>query len=164
MKKKRKKAFNKNCENVRMATWNPWGMCNERLNYCKSLNYDILGLPELGSGYPQVAHTHKWPTATSGPKHGSSTQTLIHPPYSPLLMFHIPPHPHRNDLISVYGRYLHPGRVRSGTCKYVLTSPGRYWCAGQWLSCRCVILYTSRTLWCHVDACTSRTLHLSDVI
>ena len=30
-----------------MALWNPWGMCNERLNYCRSLEYDILGLPEL---------------------------------------------------------------------------------------------------------------------
>ena len=51
MKKKRKKIFNKDCENVRMAMWNPWGMCNERLNYCKALNYDILGLPELHNAH-----------------------------------------------------------------------------------------------------------------
>ena len=30
-----------------MALWNPWGICNERLNYCKALNFDVLGLPEL---------------------------------------------------------------------------------------------------------------------
>ena len=49
MKKKRKKIFNKDCKNVRTEIWNPWGMGNELLNYCKSFNYlyDILGLPEL---------------------------------------------------------------------------------------------------------------------
>ena len=30
-----------------MACWNPWGMCNERLNYCRSMNFDVLGLTEL---------------------------------------------------------------------------------------------------------------------
>ena len=34
-----------------MTIWNPWGMCNERLNYCKALNYDILGLPELHNAH-----------------------------------------------------------------------------------------------------------------
>ena len=51
MKEKRKKVFNKNSENVRMAIWNPWGMSNERLNYCKAQNYDILGLPELHNAH-----------------------------------------------------------------------------------------------------------------
>ena len=32
---------------MKMACWNPWGICNERLNYCKSLDFDILGLTEL---------------------------------------------------------------------------------------------------------------------
>ena len=27
--------------------WNPWGLCNERLNYCRSMDIDIQGLTEL---------------------------------------------------------------------------------------------------------------------
>ena len=30
-----------------MACWNPWGLCNERFNYCMSMNFDALGLTEL---------------------------------------------------------------------------------------------------------------------
>ena len=41
------RAWNKALKNVRMACWNPWGLCNERLNYCKMLKFDILGLTEL---------------------------------------------------------------------------------------------------------------------
>ena len=51
MKKKKKKAWNKDCANVKMALWNPWGMCTERLNYCKAMNFDILGLPELHNAH-----------------------------------------------------------------------------------------------------------------
>ena len=47
MKKKKKIKWNKECGRVKMACWNPWSLCNERLNYCKMLNYDILGLTEL---------------------------------------------------------------------------------------------------------------------
>ena len=46
-KSKKKRAWNKQCNNVKMAFWNPWGLCNERLNYCKSLDFDVLGLAEL---------------------------------------------------------------------------------------------------------------------
>ena len=46
--KKKNKAWNKNYKRVKMACWNPWGMCKERLNYCKyHLDVDILGLTEL---------------------------------------------------------------------------------------------------------------------
>ena len=47
MKLTKKKAWNKDCKKIQMALWNPWGMCNERWNYCKALNYDVLGLPEM---------------------------------------------------------------------------------------------------------------------
>ena len=43
----RTKAWNKDYGFVKMACWNPWGLSNERLNYCRSLNFDVLGLPEL---------------------------------------------------------------------------------------------------------------------
>ena len=56
MTKKNKKAFNKNYKNVQMTIWNPWGLCNERLNYCKVMNYDILGLPELHNAH----NKEKW--------------------------------------------------------------------------------------------------------
>ena len=47
MKKKNNKAWNKESEQIQMTLWNPWGMCNERMNYCRTINYDILGLPEM---------------------------------------------------------------------------------------------------------------------
>ena len=47
MRTKKSKAWNKEFNFLRMACWNPWGMCNERLNYCKHMNYDVLGLTEL---------------------------------------------------------------------------------------------------------------------
>ena len=47
MTKKKSKAWNKHYKKVKMACWNPWGLCNERLNYCKHLDFDILGLTEL---------------------------------------------------------------------------------------------------------------------
>ena len=49
MKKKKKKnrAWNNHYGFVKMACWNPWGLCNERLNYCKSMDLDVLGLTEL---------------------------------------------------------------------------------------------------------------------
>ena len=39
-----------------MALWNPWGLSNERMNYCKAMNYDILGLPELHNAH----NSKKW--------------------------------------------------------------------------------------------------------
>ena len=32
---------------MKIGFWNPWSYSNERHEYCKSLNYDILGLTEL---------------------------------------------------------------------------------------------------------------------
>ena len=46
-KKRNSKSWNKNFNRVKMTCWNPWGLSNERLNYCKQLNFDILGLTEL---------------------------------------------------------------------------------------------------------------------
>ena len=46
-KKNKKKVWNKCFKRLKMACWNPWGICNERLNYCKALEFDILGLTEL---------------------------------------------------------------------------------------------------------------------
>ena len=56
MKKKKKKAWNKNYNFVKMACWNPWGLSNERLNYCRAMRYDILGLPELHNAH----NSKKW--------------------------------------------------------------------------------------------------------
>ena len=47
MGKKKRKAWNKDCRKITMACWNPWGMCNERMNYCRAMNFDVLGLTEL---------------------------------------------------------------------------------------------------------------------
>ena len=51
MKKKKKIHWNKDCGQVKMACWNPWSLSNERLNYCRALNYDILGLTELHNAH-----------------------------------------------------------------------------------------------------------------
>ena len=56
MRKKKKKAWNKHYNFVKMALWNPWGLSNERLNYCRAMNYDILGLPELHNAH----NSKKW--------------------------------------------------------------------------------------------------------
>ena len=42
-----KKTWNKDYGYLKMTLWNPWGICNESLNYCKALNYDVFELPEL---------------------------------------------------------------------------------------------------------------------
>ena len=39
--------WNNYLRNVYMTCRNPWGLSNERLNYCKELSFDILGLPGL---------------------------------------------------------------------------------------------------------------------
>ena len=44
---KKTKTWNKHYDQIKMACWNPWGLCNERFNYCMSLNFDVLGLSEL---------------------------------------------------------------------------------------------------------------------
>ena len=45
--KRKSRSWNKCCKRLKMACWNPWGICNERVNYCKALEFDILGLTEL---------------------------------------------------------------------------------------------------------------------
>ena len=44
---KKSKAWNKKYKGIKMACWNPWGLCNERFNYCMAMNFDVLGLTEL---------------------------------------------------------------------------------------------------------------------
>ena len=44
-----------------MACWNPWGMCNERLKYCKAMNFDVLGLTELHNSHnKKLSHGKHW--------------------------------------------------------------------------------------------------------
>ena len=58
------KAWNKDYDKVKMACWNPWGICNERFNYCKSLNFDVLGLSELHNAHNKKAWKSKrWITS-----------------------------------------------------------------------------------------------------
>ena len=45
--KKKKRSWNKNFTGISMACWNPWGISNERFNYCMAMNHDVLGLTEL---------------------------------------------------------------------------------------------------------------------
>ena len=45
--KKEKRSWNKQYGNVKMACWNPWGLCHERFKFCQSMRYDALGLSEL---------------------------------------------------------------------------------------------------------------------
>ena len=45
--KKKTKTWNKNYTGLKMACWNPWGLCNERFNFCMTMDYDVLGLTEL---------------------------------------------------------------------------------------------------------------------
>ena len=47
MKKKKTKVWNNRFKRLKMGCWNPWDMCNERFNYCSSMEFDILGLTEL---------------------------------------------------------------------------------------------------------------------
>ena len=63
--KRKTKAWNKNYKNITMALWNPWGLCNERFNYCKDhLNYDVLGLPELHNAQNRkLWHNKRWITS-----------------------------------------------------------------------------------------------------
>ena len=41
------KQWSKNDKDADIGFWNPWSYSNERHEFCKSLNYDILGLGEL---------------------------------------------------------------------------------------------------------------------
>ena len=45
--KKEKRSWNKQYGNVKMACWNPWGLCHKRFKFCQSMRYDALGLSEL---------------------------------------------------------------------------------------------------------------------
>ena len=46
-KKKNKKKWSKRFNNAKIDFWNPWSYSNERHEFCKSLDSDILGLTEL---------------------------------------------------------------------------------------------------------------------
>ena len=46
-KRRAKRKWSQQQPNLRIATWNPRSLTRERFNYCRSLNYDILGLTEL---------------------------------------------------------------------------------------------------------------------
>ena len=46
-KKKNKRKWSKRYKNAKFAFWNPWSYSNERHEYCKSLDNDIMGLTEL---------------------------------------------------------------------------------------------------------------------
>ena len=59
-KKKKGRAWNKQWGNVKMACWNPWGLCNERLNYCKLMDFDVLGLTELHNVHNKKAWRKKY--------------------------------------------------------------------------------------------------------
>ena len=59
-KKKKTKAWNKHYKRIKMACWNPWGICNERFNYCKYLDFDILGLTELHNAHNKKCWRKKY--------------------------------------------------------------------------------------------------------
>ena len=44
---KKSKSWNKRYRQLKIDCWNPWGMSNERLNYIKEMEFDILGVTEL---------------------------------------------------------------------------------------------------------------------
>ena len=46
-KKKNKKKWSKRFNNAKIDLWNPWSYSNQRHEFCKSLDSDILGLTEL---------------------------------------------------------------------------------------------------------------------
>ena len=46
-KKKLRKQWSVKDEDAEIGFWNPWAYSNERHEYCKSLDLDILGLGEL---------------------------------------------------------------------------------------------------------------------
>ena len=49
-KKKKKNKWSTKFSQIQIGVWNCWAISNERYQYCKSLNYDILGLTELHNG------------------------------------------------------------------------------------------------------------------
>ena len=63
MKKKRKnkKTWSRKFKQAKIGCWNPWSYSNERHEYCKNLNYDILGLTELHNNQvKQQFQGRKW--------------------------------------------------------------------------------------------------------
>ena len=67
-KKNKTKWSNKHKE-IKISFWNPWSYSNERHDYCKSLNQDILGLAELHNEHikPQFAEK-RWITSDAAEK------------------------------------------------------------------------------------------------
>ena len=59
-KNQNKKKWSKRFNNAKIAFWNPWSYSNERHEYCKALDYDIMGLTELHNNQhkPQFAGKH----------------------------------------------------------------------------------------------------------
>ena len=63
MTKKKTRAWNKRFNQLKMACWNPWGLSNERMNYCKEMQFDILGLTELHNGQNKsIWRSKRWIT------------------------------------------------------------------------------------------------------
>ena len=58
--KKKNITWNKFYRKVKMTCWNPWGICNERLNYCKAMDFDVLGLTELHNAQNKKAWRKKY--------------------------------------------------------------------------------------------------------
>ena len=47
MKKKNRKRWSRKHTEIKIGCWNPWSYSNECHEYCKQLDYDILGLTGL---------------------------------------------------------------------------------------------------------------------
>ena len=57
--KKNKNKWSKKYFQALIGTWNCWSLSNERYQYCKELNYDILGLTELHNAQAKVQFKDK---------------------------------------------------------------------------------------------------------
>ena len=60
-KQKNKKKWSRKYTQAKIGCWNPWSYSNERHEYCKQLQYDILGLTELHNQHTkQQFQGRKW--------------------------------------------------------------------------------------------------------
>ena len=65
-KKKRKNDWSKKFFQAKIGLWNPWSHSNERHAYCKSLQYDLLGLTELHNNQTKKQYQgRKWVCSAS---------------------------------------------------------------------------------------------------
>ena len=80
-KKKKKGYWSKKWLNqIKIGFWNPMSYSYERHNYCKTLNYDILGLTELHNAQVQnrfKGHTWIHSAATVTDENNKSTDPAV---------------------------------------------------------------------------------------